>query len=102
MGLVTYHQENTLRIYSDTPFQVKSTGTAFDPTVVKFEVTDPTGTVTNYVYGTDPEVTRNATGDYELELDVGTTRGIWKVRIIGQTAGGDSRGADIRQFIVGY
>lgn len=39
-------------------------GSAHDPTAVSFTMKEPDGTRTTYVYGTDAEVVRSATGIY--------------------------------------
>lgn len=39
-----------------------------DPTTITFTVTDPDGGITSYVYGTDPNVTRQETGIYLCAL----------------------------------
>ena len=81
-----------VEIYSSTVFQDKN-GTAFDPDVVTFQVKGPgVSDWTDYVFGTDPEVTNPATGSYILAIDV-ETAGLWKYYIKGETAGGQNRGA---------
>jgi hypothetical protein len=54
-------------------------GVLFDPDDVNFEVTDPDGDVTTYVYGTDPEVTKVSTGVYRYEQEW-TVAERWSVR----------------------
>lgn len=50
-------------------FRNATTGALVDPTTVTWIVGEPDGTETSYVYGTDSEVTKSATGTY-----VGTIR----------------------------
>lgn len=50
-----------------------------EPGVLTLKIKSPTGTQTNYVYGTDPEITKESTGRYlaEVEPDV---PGAWGYR----------------------
>ena len=41
---------------------------AVDPVTVECHISDPDGTKTSYVYGTDDELVRDETGLYHLEL----------------------------------
>lgn len=54
-----------------------SAGAAQDPSVVKLTVTEPDGTTTTYIYLTDDEVTKSATGDYRSNLDTTGKKGMW-------------------------
>lgn len=63
-----------------------------DPTVVTFTLKKPDGTLVDYIYGTDPEVTKIATGIYNAVLtmsDVGSNyfgwNGTGSVNIYGQS-----------------
>ena len=42
-------------------------GTVTDPTAVTFKLRDPIGTVTTYVYGTDAQLVKSATGVYYVD-----------------------------------
>ncbi len=58
-------------------------GAATNPTTVTAKVTKPDGTTDAYVYGTDSELTRPSTGNYELELDLDYDTdavGIWYIQ----------------------
>jgi len=50
-----------------------------DPTTVVFLYKDPRGQTTRYVYGTDSELTKNATGDYQV-LITGSLAGRYSTR----------------------
>lgn len=50
-----------------------------DPDTVKVTVTDPSGTSTTYVYGTDSEVVKESTGTYRIDIDL-NAKGDWIVR----------------------
>ena len=43
---------------------------AADPTTITFRMLEPDDTQTSYVYGTDPEVVKSATGIYYVDWDV--------------------------------
>lgn len=96
MTINYYQVGDAVDIDTATPFTTKA-GTPFDPTTVTFSVIDPAGTQTDYVYGTDSEVTKNGTGDYTCSIDVDTP-GTWLYRIFGDSTG--NRGADEGYFIV--
>lgn len=51
--------------------------TVTDPTTVTFRLVDPAGTSTDYVYGTDAQVTRSSTGVYVFAGVPLTTKGTW-------------------------
>ena len=42
-------------------------GTATDPTAVTFKIKLPSGTTTTYIYGTDAELVKSATGIYYVD-----------------------------------
>lgn len=46
-----------------------SDGNAQDPAVVKFTFIDPGGTSTTYIYSTDPELVKDSTGVYHVDVD---------------------------------
>lgn len=53
-----------------------SAGTAVDPGVVTFKVKSPLGVITTYVYLTDPEVVKDSTGNYHVDVG-GSRQGVW-------------------------
>lgn len=63
-----------------------STFVPTDPTTVTFYVRDPDGTITSYVYGTDPEITNPSVGVYILTLDAPNVAGSWHYRCAGTGA----------------
>lgn len=65
-------------------------GTAVDPTTVTFKVEDASGDVTSYVYDTDPEVVRDGTGVYHVDVSIdeaGRWQFRWESTGTGQAAG---------------
>ena len=54
-------------------------GAAVDPTAVTVRVKPPTGTLVVWVYGTDAEVVKDATGAYHADVDIDET-GSWYFR----------------------
>ncbi len=54
-------------------------GIAVNPTTVTFKTMSPCRTETDYVYGTDSEVTRPATGYYIAQIQPGEA-GVWFFR----------------------
>lgn len=93
-----YEKGDRIAITTSTPFQDAS-GSAFDPQVVTFKVTDPAGETTSYVYDEDSEVVKNDTGDYTCTIDV-DSEGVWFYRIEGEQSDGENRGADEGNFKV--
>jgi len=85
-----YHLGDRVRIGLSTPFTAN--GSAFDPEVVNFLIRLPDGTLTKYTYLTDPEVVKNAIGDYEMEIDADLS-GIYRYTVEGVTSGGENQGA---------
>lgn len=94
----SYEIGDRVRLRTSTPFQ-DSSAVAFDPTVVKFEVKAPDVATVTYTYGTSSNVSKIATGDYACDIDVDGA-GVWSYYIIGETAGGENRGADQGSFFV--
>lgn len=43
---------------------------AADPTTITFKIREPDGTVTTYVYGTNSELVKDATGKYHVDWTV--------------------------------
>lgn len=59
------------------------TGYAYiDPTTVRFRYRRDAGAITTLVYGTDPEVVKDGTGRYHVELDLNAA-GTWHYRFEG-------------------
>ena len=56
-----------------------SAGVATNPTAVRFQVRTPAGDTTEYVYGTDAEVVRPATGSYYVDVNA-SEAGTWRYR----------------------
>lgn len=96
--MATYEVGDRVSISTTTVFQ-DSDGTPFDPDTITFEVKAPGGSTVSYVYGTDSNVTKAGTGDYKCAIDVDTA-GRWHYYIIGETSGGENRGADQGSFEV--
>lgn len=71
-------------------------GSAVDPSTVTFRVRKPDDTVTAYVYGTDEEVVKDATGNYHVDVSA-TTSGRWFYRWEG---GGTGQSAGEKTFRV--
>lgn len=57
-------------------------GTPTDPVTVNFRVRDPAGVETDHLYGTDPNVTKDAVGAYHFTLPL-TAAGKYTVRTKG-------------------
>jgi hypothetical protein len=57
-------------------------GAAGDPSSLTCRVQDPTGTITLYTLGTDPQITKLATGSYVTTF-VALTAGVWYWRYHG-------------------
>jgi len=71
-------------------------GAAIDPAVVKAQVRNPQLQVETYVYGTDPELTKTATGIYVIDVDANQV-GTWFVRGVST---GSGQAAEESGFIV--
>lgn len=71
-----------------------SAGTKIDPTAVIFKFKNPAGTITTYTYGVDPELVKEETGVYHVDLDAATS-GTWYYRF---ESTGTGQGADEAQF----
>lgn len=53
---------------------------AADPTVLTCQVRKPDGTETTYTYVTDPEIVKDSTGTYHINIDAvqsGRYSGVW-------------------------
>lgn len=71
-------------------------GVATDPTTVTFKVRAPSGTVTTYVYGTDVQLVKSATGVYYVDYTT-AAEGLHAWRMAGT---GTAVGAEEQQFVV--
>lgn len=45
-------------------------GTATDPTTLEAAFKSPSGTISTFTYGTDPEVVRDSAGVYHLDISI--------------------------------
>jgi hypothetical protein len=74
----------------DADFTTQATGAVIDPTTVSVSVLDPDRKLTTYVYVTDVEVVKDATGSYYLRINANKA-GRWYYRWFstgtGQAAG---------------
>lgn len=71
-------------------------GTTVDPTAITFKFQVPDGTITTYIYGTDAEVVRSATGTYYCDITT-TDEGRYSCRWAGT---GNNAAAGERYFLV--
>ena len=60
-------------------------GSAADPTGITFKWRTPAGTTSSYVYGTDAELVKSATGIYYVDLTL-NVEGTWYYRFEGTGA----------------
>lgn len=72
-------------------------GTDVDPATVTLSTMSPDGTLTAYVYGTDSEVTKQSTGDYNARITA-SMPGRWHYRWL--TTGADTVIALEGSFVV--
>jgi hypothetical protein len=70
--------------------------TALDPDVVNLSFIDPSGSVTTWVYGTDEEVEKSATGVYVAYIDADEA-GTWYYR---WWSTGDGQAAAEKSFVI--
>lgn len=61
-------------------------GVAQDPGAVRFRAKDPSGGVTEYVYGSDAELVKDSTGNYHVDVDADEP-GTWYFRFAGTVSG---------------
>lgn len=54
-----------------------------DPTSLRFKFRNPSNKLTTYVYGTDPEIVRDALGEFHVELMLNAP-GEWRYRWEGE------------------
>lgn len=74
-------------------------GELTDPSALTFQLYDPERKLTEYVYGTDSELVRDATGEYHVRWPV-TLEGPHRYRFVNEDEDGVAVGADEWQFIV--
>jgi hypothetical protein len=60
---------------------------ALDPHTVRFIVRPPTGPRVTFVYGTDPDVIHDASGNFYIDIPL-TLPGTWRVRAEGLEVAG--------------
>lgn len=60
-------------------------GVLTDPTTLGFKIENPTGSAATYIYGTNAELIREATGIYYVNF-VMNTSGSWAFKFSGQGA----------------
>jgi hypothetical protein len=54
-------------------------GNVQDPATVTAYVKNPSSSITDYVYGTDPELKRSSQGKYYIEIDTTAAPGEWQI-----------------------
>lgn len=94
-----YDIGDSLKLRTSTPFQVAITGVLIDPDIVTFTIKTPSNIKTEYVYGIDSEVIREAEGDYSLIIRPDIA-GIWRYSISGTTSSGTALSATEGRFEV--
>lgn len=92
----SYQIGDAVRVSTSTVF-TDASSTAFDPDVVRGKFKDPSGNITTYVYGTDSELVKDATGEYHFDVSVDEA-GTWYYRIEGESSAGAAQGADEGTF----
>jgi hypothetical protein len=71
-------------------------GNPVDPSTVQFQVKDPSANIDDFVYGVDPEVVKDGTGLYLVDVPLDEA-GIWYYR---WSCTGDVQAAEEDQFTV--
>jgi hypothetical protein len=77
-------------------FRDPSTGDLIDPATVKVYVKNPAAVITIKTYITDPEVVKESTGRYHMDVDANVV-GRWTYRF---ESTGTGKAADERDFVV--
>lgn len=67
-----------------------------DPTEVRFQVKDPAGVVTEYVYGTNVQLVKDSVGNYHSDV-TGNKTGRWSYRFYST---GSGEAAAESQFVI--
>ena len=87
----TFPKGNIVRCTAS--FRDVTSGSAVDPTVVKFKIETPAGAAIEYTYGDGDQVQQSAVGEYYSDVDI-NAEGIWHFRFAstgtGQAAEEDS------------
>ena len=82
--------------------ELASSGTPYDPNVVRLKLLAPGNVLSTYVYGTDPDLLKNGAGDYSL-ITYPPASGIYTYRWEVEDASANARvGAEEGQFCVRY
>jgi hypothetical protein len=89
----TYDEGDLVRV---TGTFTNAAGTAVDPAAVTAYCRNPSRVVTTFVYGTDVEVVRSATGVYYMDINANEP-GLWRY---GFRSTGSGQGADEHRFYV--
>lgn len=88
---LTFPKGNIIRCTAS--FRDVTSGSAVDPTSVKFKVETPAGVATEYTYGVGEQIQRSAMGEYYSNVDL-SFEGVWHFRFsstgTGQAAEEDS------------
>lgn len=92
----THDLGDLVQVYTDPEFTNSITEAALDPDTVSVSVRNPSGDVTTYVYGTDPEVVKDGVGEYHINIDANEA-GRWHVRFFST---GNGQAAEERMFVV--
>lgn len=85
--ITTYDLGDVVRV--EGHYKDALTGQVMDPDVVKLSVWNPAEVETQYEYGVDFQVAKDATGEYHSDIDADTV-GIWSYR---WWSTGDGKGA---------
>ena len=83
------------RVYVKSTYRIVAryqdySGTYLNPDSVSLLVTNPNGTTSTYVYGTDDEIERSATGIYNGDIYVSELSGRWFWRWEASNGSGDA------------
>lgn len=74
----------------------KKSGVVLDPSTVAFKVKDPAGNVTVYSYPADPQLVKDSTGVYHVDVNA-NLEGTWFYRF---ESTGTGQAAEERSFAV--
>lgn len=72
----TYEEGDLVRISAT----FTTDGVPIDPSAVIFKYKTPAGEITTKIYGTDPEVIKDGTGQYHIDVSV-EEDGLWSYRV---------------------
>ncbi|MEK6860967.1 MAG: hypothetical protein AABY07_03255 [Nanoarchaeota archaeon] len=76
-----FTEGDTIRLSGN--FKVGTTNT--DPTGVKFQIKNPSGTITTYIFGTDSQLVKDSVGNYHVDFLVNVS-GDWNYSFEGTGA----------------